>query len=224
MLEKEVYEAVEKLARPREKLPRNAYFDRHTGEILPEIKGQIVDIHATVEKVIEAEPGTTVPLVWVTLDAEIPAAFYQSFKDIIGAYHTWIGGGSRSKNIVLGAQLINNCILAPGEVFSFNRTIGPVTLERGFEMAPVIVGGQVVPGVGGGLCQVSSTLYNAVLMAGLEVVERYPHSRPVYYVPKGRDATVSTYLDFKFRNSSDRFIMIKASGYAGRVEVQLLSN
>ncbi|PKM80478.1 MAG: vancomycin resistance protein, partial [Firmicutes bacterium HGW-Firmicutes-13] len=112
----------------------------------------------------------------------------------------------------------------PGQVFSFNRTVGPVTTERGFKFAPVISGGTVIMGLGGGLCQVSSTLYNAVLQAGYQVVERYPHSKPVGYVPRGRDATISYHLDFKFRNNTDSFVLIKGSIWGGRVQIQLLSS
>lgn len=118
---------------------------------------------------------------------------------------------SRTKNVELSCQAINGLIIQPGQVFSFNQASGPRTEERGYEIAPIFVGKKVVPGQGGGVCQTSSTLYNCVLEAGLEVVERYPHSLPVAYVAAERDATVSWGgADLKFRNNQDVPIKILA--------------
>ncbi|NLZ27787.1 MAG: VanW family protein, partial [Firmicutes bacterium] len=81
-----------------------------------------------------------------------------------------------------------------------------------------------IPGIGGGLCQVASTLYNAVLNASLEVVERTPHSRPVGYVPRGKDATVSTNIDFKFRNDTGNFILLRTSSAGNMINISILNN
>lgn len=109
----------------------------------------------------------------------------------------------RNSNIATAARKINGVILMPGEVFSFNNTVGQRTLSSGFHPAPVYENGKHAVGVGGGICQVSTTLYNAVLMGGLQVVERVNHSMPVAYVKLGRDATVDWgEIDFKFRNSN----------------------
>lgn len=97
----------------------------------------------------------------------------------------------------------------------------PRDAEHGYELAPIIVGNTVVPGYGGGICQVSTTLYNAVRQAGLEIVERYPHSLPVDYVPSGMDATVSNHLDFKFRNNTERFILIRTASYGYVLVVEI---
>ena len=173
---------------------------------------------------MEAAPETKLSPVTVELDPALPASFYSNFNQVKGGYYTWFDNGTRGKNIIIAASAINNHILAPGEIFSFNRIVDPRTIEKGYKHAPIIVGGRVIPGIGGGICQVSSTLYNAILKAGLEVVERYPHSKPVYYVPPGRDATVSDYLDFKFRNSSSCFIVVKSWAGGGRIEIQIFSN
>ena len=95
--------------------------------------------------------------------------------------------------------------MRPGETFSFNESVGPRTKAAGFDEAPVIRDGVLTPGVGGGICQVSTTLFNAAFFAGLPVVERRPHSFYIDHYPVGRDATVSYgAVDFKFRNDSDR--------------------
>lgn len=223
MLRREVESLVRELAREIDRPPRNAYLDRQTGETVAEVAGRQVDREATVERVIQAPAHSMLLAEQVQLDPEITAEHYRRITNLIGSYATWAGGGGgRVTNIILATATMNNYVMLPGEIFSFNRVNGPRTAERGYQPAPVIVGNTVVPGLGGGVCQVSSTLYNAVLEAGLEVVERYPHSRPVGYVPPGRDATVSDYLDFKFRNSTDRMIMIKAAAWGGGIEFRIL--
>lgn len=108
------------------------------------------------------------------------------YRDVLGSYTTYGGGSSgRIANIQLACGSCNDVILNPGDTFSYNDTVGERTIERGFQSAPVIANGQLVPGIGWGICQVSSTLYAACLNAGLEIVERYPHSKPVAYIPSG---------------------------------------
>ena len=110
------------------------------------------------------------------------------YRDVLGSYTTYGGGSSgRIANIQLACESRNDVILNPGDTFSYNDTVGERTIERGFQSAPVIANGQLVPGIGWGICQVSSTLYAACLNAGLEIVERYPHSKPVAYIPSGMD-------------------------------------
>ena len=220
-LEPEVYDYVFSIGRDYFVRPRNAYLDPFTGQMLPEIYGQKVDVDATVEMIMEAKPYTTHYPVIVPLDPEITLDIYRNIRTRKGSFMTGFGGGNRGHNIMLAASSLNNYLLAPGEVFSFNKATMPRDAEHGYKMAPIIVGGSVIPGYGGGVCQVSTTLYNAVKRAGLEVVERFPHSRPVGYVPKGMDATVSDYLDFKFRNNKDRFIMIKTSAYGYRLVIEI---
>ena len=111
-------------------------------------------------------------------------------------------GESRRHNIALAAEAIGGKVLAPGEVFSFNETVGERTAERGFREANIVVNGEFVKGVGGGVCQVSTTLYNAVLLASRPIENAAAHSRPVSYVDCSRDCTVSSAIDFRFRNES----------------------
>jgi len=221
---REVEQYVINVAKEKGRAPRNAYLDRESGELVAEVYGTKVDVASTVDRVMQASPGEMVLLELIQLDPEITTAHLQRFSRVIGAYQTWIGGGGgRATNIILATAMMNNYILFPGDLFSFNLANGPRTAERGYQPAPVIVGHTVVLGLGGGVCQVSSTLYNAVLQAGLEVVERYPHSQPVGYVPPGRDATISDYLDFKFRNNTDRMVLIKAATWGGAVDIRIFT-
>ncbi|WP_100407627.1 VanW family protein [Bacillus solitudinis] len=145
----------------------------------------------------------------------------------IGQYVTYFNSRNkqRSHNISLASEAINNQVVFPGEVFSFNKIVGKRTKERGYLPAPVIVRGELSEGIGGGICQVSSTLYNAVDYAGLEIVQRYSHSRRVPYVPRGRDATVSWYgPDFVFRNKLNQPILIQSKIYGGQMIVLIHSS
>ncbi len=224
-LRREVEELVLKRAETERVTPENAYINRENGEVVPEVVGREVEVLNTVKQVMEAEENTSLSIMVVELYPEITAELIHSIDTLKGSYFTWMGSGhSRVTNIIVAGEAINNTLLHPGQVFSFNQTVGPRTAERGYHYAPIIVGGSVVLGLGGGICQSSSTLYNAVLASELEVVERYPHSKPVGYVPRGRDATVSDHLDFKFRNNTDQFILIKVSSYGGKIEAQIWSN
>ena len=131
---------------------------------------------------------------------------------------------SRQKNISLGCAELNGTIVKAGETFSFCNTLGPATPEKGYEKAETFDSdGNTIMDYGGGKCQISSTLYNAVLaVPTLTVVERYPHSKRVYYVEEGKDATVCYgSVDFKFRNNNDFDIKIVATGEQDTLTVSL---
>jgi vancomycin resistance protein YoaR len=158
----------------------------------------------------------------------VPAAVtFDDLKQIdgeLGGFHTYFSGTGRSRgrNIALAASHINGTLLAPGEIFSYNKTVGPRSADAGFEDAPVIVHGELVPGVGGGVCQVSSTLYNAVLLSDLKIVRRSHHAFPVHYLPAGRDATVvDGAIDLQFQNSTPAPIYIAASSRGGRLSFRI---
>jgi vancomycin resistance protein YoaR len=115
----------------------------------------------------------------------------------------------RTYNVALAAKSVDKILLRPGDIFSFNNTVGSRTEARGYRVAPVLVNGELVPGIGGGICQVSSTLFNAALLADLRIVKRTNHSRPVTYVPLGRDATVvDNAIDFQFMNDTNQPLYI----------------
>ncbi|MBM7553604.1 VanW family protein [Thalassobacillus pellis] len=145
----------------------------------------------------------------------------------IGHYVTYFNSHNkeRSHNIKLAAKGIDSHVVFPGETFSFNKVVGKRTKEKGYKPAPVIVKGEVTEGIGGGICQVSSTLYNAVDNAGVKIKERYSHSKRVPYVPKGRDATVSWYgPDFTFKNDYNQPLLLRAKIYGGQLSVSVYSS
>ncbi|KAA0547049.1 hypothetical protein FZW96_13785 [Bacillus sp. BGMRC 2118] len=145
----------------------------------------------------------------------------------IGSYVTYYNTNKsqRATNIFLAAEAINNHVVFQGEVFSFNEVVGKRTTEKGYLPAPIIIKGELYDGVGGGICQVSSTLFNAVDKAGVKIVQRYSHSRRVPYVPPGRDATVSWYgPDFTFKNVYNQPILIRASAKHGRLVITIYSS
>lgn len=146
------------------------------------------------------------------------------FKQTLSKYTTIYDAGntSRASNIALACKTINETIIQPGEIFSYNKVLGNTTKEKGYKLGGAYVGGKVVQAYGGGICQVSTTLYNSVLYANLEIVERYNHSYAVSYVPAGRDATVSYGgKDFKFKNNRNYPIKIVANAKNGVVNISL---
>lgn len=133
---------------------------------------------------------------------------------VVASYTTYFNRTDlgRNKNIELSARAIHNVIVGSGDYFSFNTIVGPRDEANGYQPAPEIINKKVVMGIGGGICQTSSTLFNAVDQIPVKYVERHHHSLDVGYVPKGRDATVSyDTLDFRFQNSNDVPFLIKAS-------------
>lgn len=155
--------------------------------------------------------------------AEGRAAAVRERDGSIGSYTTvYDAAEQRAINVELAASKINGIVLQPGERFSFSSAASPISLSGGYVMGPAFSGGRVVEGVGGGLCQVSSTLYAALVMSGIPVTERYPHSLPVEYVPRGMDATISVgSKDLKFVNSFSRPIEITAVAEGGTLTVSL---
>lgn len=133
-------------------------------------------------------------------------------KDLLGSFQTSYksSNSQRSQNIATGVGHIDGTVLYPGETFSTYEYVNPFTVENGYAMAGSYLNGKVVDSLGGGICQVSSTLYNTVLQAELEVVERSPHSMQVSYVQPSADAAIAgTYKDFKFKNDTDAPIYIE---------------
>ena len=135
-----------------------------------------------------------------------------NIKDLLGSFTTSFStsGSNRCKNVSSGASHINGTVLYPGEEFSAYETVSPFTEANGYAMAGSYLNGEVVDSMGGGICQVSTTLYNAVLRAELNVTERSPHSMTVHYVDLSEDAAIAgTYKDFKFVNSTEYPIYIE---------------
>ncbi|MFD6441880.1 VanW family protein, partial [Peribacillus sp. NPDC060186] len=194
--------------------PVNATIDKQ-GNILPGRVGYKLYHQAFKEQFYsflygQKEFKVEVPLlaIYPKVDNELLA---QIRVNKIGEYRTYfnVKNKNRFNNISLATEAINNYVVFPGEKFSFNQAVGKRTVNKGYLPARVIVKGEFSEGVGGGICQVSSTLYNAIDNAGLKTIQRYSHTRHVPYVPPGRDATVSWYgPDFSFKNKYNQPILI----------------
>ncbi len=210
--------------------PKNAKLDQH-GNIIPEELGLSVNRQAFTENFYsfffeQSTSSIEIPMypVYPKVDSEL-LSDVRSIR--IGRYITSFNprNKKRSTNIKLAVEAINNYVIFPGETFSFNKVVGKRTSEKGYEKAKVIVRGEYAEDIGGGICQVSSTLFNAVDSAGLKIVQRFSHSRHVPYIPPGRDATVSWYgPDFEFKNMYNQPILIQARTLGNLLVIKLYSS
>lgn len=187
---------------------------------VPGQKGTVLDVEGSVDAIVDAiENQWDHTTLTVTLPVEIdePKGSEEELsrvKDVLGTFTTSYSssGANRSRNVANGASLINGTVLYPGETFSAYETVSPFTEANGYAMAGSYLNGKVVDSLGGGICQVSTTLYNAVLRAELEVTERSGHSMMVSYVDPASDAAIAgTYKDLKFVNNTDAPIYIEGS-------------
>jgi len=191
--------------------------------------GRTFDISLARQALNSAVNGEMVKIELISIEPEITQEELQSmlFRDVLAESTTRAGGNSnRVNNIARAAELINESEfnpLRPGDIFSFEKFVGPRTARTGFLTAGVIIGGRLQEGIGGGICQTSSTLYDAVLHTQLEVIERRPHSIPISYLPYGRDAAVADGgPDFKFKNNTDFPIRIEATMNGEDITVRLM--
>lgn len=197
--------------------PQNATLEKNSDGFLihDEVIGKAIDSEKSV-KAINKEliaGSDAVDLVVITKEPEVTKVFYEDIKDLIGSFSTAFSANqeARNQNLRVASGLINGTILRPDETFSTNATIGPTDQEHGYQEAPVIVSGVLKKGLGGGVCQISSTLYNAAILAEIEIIERKNHSLAVGYIDKGRDATLAgDYIDFKFKNNTGFPIYIES--------------
>lgn len=166
----------------------------------------------------------TIPLKVIYPSVTTDSIGAEAFPDLLSSYTTSYAtsNSNRSNNIALAASKLDGTVIMPGETFSYNETIGKRTVSAGFKEAGAYSNGQVVTEVGGGICQVSSTLYNAVLRVNLEIVSRKNHNFQVSYVPIGTDATVSWQQpDFKFKNNRNYAIRIRATTSNKKITIQV---
>ncbi|GIO21700.1 VanW family protein [Oceanobacillus sp. J11TS1] len=210
--------------------PMNAYID-HEGKIVKEKHGSMLDViqfHSLINEVYYGEEDKRFRIPKQTIPARVDEALLKEITEKqLNRFTTYFRKENveRTHNIELAAEAINNTVIFPGERFSFNEVVGERTKERGYLPAPVIVKGEFSEDIGGGICQVSSTLFNAVDLQGIEIIERYAHSREVPYVPKGRDATVSWWgPDFSFRNKYNHPLLIQATSKYGEMTVTIYSS
>ena len=202
--------------------PIDAYYSTNPYEIHKEEDGLDFAISLNeAKKIVSQDQETfTIPLKVLKPKVTVKSLGQEAFPDLLASYSTTYSTGNynRSTNISLAARSVNGYVLMPGETFSYNSTVGQRTAARGYKEAGVYLNGEVTTGLGGGICQVSSTLYNAILLANLEIVERSNHTFKPTYVPAGQDATVSWGApDFKFKNNRNYPIRITATAGNGSV-------
>ncbi len=210
--------------------PIDSYYkvENNTVEVVPEQTGRYINKDEAAELLpLVHEGGDVIKIPYYLSYAEITADTLNEklFNATLGSYSTNYGGSTsnRKANVARAAQLINGTVVASGEVFSFNDTVGDRTVSNGFYTATEYVDGKSVQGIGGGTCQVSTTLYSAVLYADMQIVHRENHVMTVGYVPLGQDATVAYgSVDFKFKNSSDYPVKIAASADGGTIYVSII--
>jgi vancomycin resistance protein YoaR len=199
-------------------------------QVIPEVVGYRLDKAAALKAIrhtiLTMAPDRRIKLPVVEIKPEFTASDIAKWPElsIIGRFETRFDpeDAERTYNLQRSAHSLDGYVLLPGQEFSFNRVVGPRIPLRGYREANVIVGGQLVPDYGGGVCQVSSTLYNAVLLADLEVTMRYNHSLILNYIKPGTDATVVyDYRDFRFRNNTDGPVVIAAWINEDTVDVAL---
>ena len=202
--------------------PKDAHYVEEPFELFMDEDG--VDFAITIEeakKIISTEAEEyTIPLKITKAKVTINDIDASAFRYKISTFSTSYDAGyrARANNLELAAGKINGKVLGPGEEFSFNEVVGKRTIEAGYTEAKIFLNGEVVDGTGGGICQISTTLYNAVLLANLEITDRRNHNYTTSYVKAGRDATV-VYgaIDFKFKNNRKYPIKIDAKVSGGVV-------
>jgi vancomycin resistance protein YoaR len=214
--------------------PQNAQLvvnDAYQVKIAGSKPGQALNLDAAVKDLAgDTYPFTgTLELPLVDQQPQVTTQDVLNMKvnGLLASYTTYFDPSNvnRSYNVEVAANALDKCLVKPGEVFSFNGVVGPRSQEAGYKEALVIEQDKVTPGLGGGVCQVSSTLYNSVLLAGLPIVERSNHALPVEYVPLGRDATVAYgLLDLQFRNNTAGYLYLETKAAGGTLTIAILGD
>jgi vancomycin resistance protein YoaR len=227
----EIEKWARELARGTETVP--GFDQRNTPDRVGEngqvIKGNprvILEEAEFVEKVLAAsEKGGEVELpLYMTASGYQPEDAAHLDEVVVASYTTYFNSGvaGRTKNIELSAQAIHNVIIGEGDYFSFNTTVGPSDEKHGYQPAEEAINGKLVMGIGGGICQTSSTLFNAVDQLGVDYVEKHHHSVTVGYVPAGRDATVSYGgKDFRFQNTTGAPFLLRSVFENGKLTIEV---
>jgi len=209
----------------------DAYVDLAQKKLVPEKDGHRLDVYGTIARIEAAfrQGLAEVPAMVETVAPKRRAAELGNveFSHVLGYFETRYNQGEkmrdRTYNLRQAASRLDGAVVLPGEIFDFNEVVGPRDEAHGYRVAPVIAQGELVDGLGGGTCQISGTLHGAVFFAGLEIVERYPHSRPSYYIKLGLDATVVyPTINFRFRNPFNFPIVIHETVSEGIVRAEIL--
>jgi vancomycin resistance protein YoaR len=218
------------LARSVDRDPRDATFRVVSGgiELVPSHPGRTLDLDAArkaLQKAVFSSSGRAATVATSTTRAArtTEVARAMGIEEVVGSYTTTYGGTpGRLHNVQLVAELIDGALVAPGARFSFNQTTGERNAAKGFEEAPVIINGELESGIGGGVCQVSTTVFNAAFEAGLSIEKRTNHALYISHYPIGRDATVNyPDLDLVFRNDTDHWLLLRTFVSPGSLTVNL---
>ena len=211
---------IEKIYSEIYKEPVDAYYTQDPFAVYPSENGLdfAISLDEAKEILLEDKSEYVIPLQTLYPNVTTNMIGTEAFPDMLSTYSTRYSTSDRDRttNLQLAASKINGTVLMPGETFSYNQVVGERTIAAGYKEAPIYVEGEVVDGLGGGICQITSTLYNAVLYANLEIVERSNHQFVPSYVKASRDATV-VYgsIDFKFKNNRDYPIKLVCSVSGG---------
>lgn len=218
---------IEKVHTEIYKEPKDAYYTQDPFTVYPSENG--LDFKVSIEEANnilgdQTADEYTIPLKVLYPNVTTNMIGSEAFPDLLSSFSTKysVRATARTTNLKLAASKINGTVLMPGETFSYNKVVGARTIAAGYKEAPIYVSGEVVDGLGGGICQITSTLYNAVVYANLDVVERTNHQFVPSYVTASRDATV-VYgsLDFKFKNNRNYPIKINCSVSGGIANFQI---
>jgi vancomycin resistance protein YoaR len=218
------------LARSVDRKPRDATFRVVSGgiELVPSRPGRSLGVDTAREALAKAVFSTagrnaTVPTTTTAPARTTQDARAMGINEVVGSYTTTYGGTpGRLHNVQLVAELIDGAMIAPGARFSFNETTGERNAAKGFEEAPVIINGELESGIGGGVCQVSTTVFNAAFEAGLSIEKRTNHALYISHYPLGRDATVNyPDLDLVFRNDTEHWLLLRTFVSPGSLTVNL---
>ncbi len=210
--------------------PQNATIEIINGKqkITPEIDGVVLDYNlvlSTLQKAMKDSLNAKINLPAKITKAQINKDDLANITDVLASYTTYFNPKlfERTHNVKLASDYLDGALIKPNGIYSFNKGIGPRNVAMGYKDAPVYIGEEVVPGIGGGICQVSTTLYNAVLFSNLPIIERDCHIRPVPYVPIGQDATIAgDFIDLKFKNNTLENIYIKSTMNYDNIKVEIL--
>ncbi len=203
---------------------KDAYYTKDPFTVYPEVEGIDFDVEAAREMLKEDKEEYVIPLKITKPKITLDQIGSEAFPDKLSTFTTRydVSDVDRSTNLVIACQKINGKVVLAGDTFSYNKALGPRTASAGYRNGKIYSGGEVVDGIGGGICQISSTLYNTVLMANLQIVERRNHQFVTSYLPAGRDATV-VYgaTDFKFKNTRKYPVRIQASAKNGIATISI---
>ena len=215
---------IDKIYNEVHKEAQNAYYTKNPFQVYPHVDGVDFDIEAAKEMLKEDRMEYAIDLIITIPEITTNKIGNEAFPDLLSTFSTKYDASNipRTSNLKLAMKKLNGVVVAPGETFSYNKTLGKRTAEAGYKEAGGFAGGKVVQTLAGGICQISSTLYDAVVYANLDIVERHNHMFLAGYVGAGKDATVvyGAY-DFKFKNTRKYPIMIKTTIGSGVAKIDI---